>query len=227
MKNLKTGLSFALVLIILLIAFFVSMTLAKKSHDKEVGMKNSQGSSVENSSNNTNTDNGDPTSVYGTKTYVNELGGYTFDYPADLFQPFKAPISFPAPNGKNITANVDAFKHEIAVEHCALSGKCTPTTIDMSIGSTFRNETFDIKNYPNIDFVKIPFESETGFIYEYNQGVEGEGMVFTFIPQQNKLIIIYRTYIDENINLVYKKAKDFLPIAKQEEIYKKIINSLD
>lgn len=170
--------------------------------------------------------NGNPKSPYGTSTYYSK-GGFSLDYPTDLFIQYKKERTFPGPLGSTMTTTLDEFKHEIPVQYCALSGNCVPTTIDMAFGAFKINDTFDPKDFPDLNLKKKSFVDIQA--WEGQQGAEGEGIVYVFIPSAdgNQYTVIYRTYIDENIVLSYKKAKDFIPIKQQEEIFRKIVTSLD
>ncbi len=250
-KNIYSWLILILILVILLIG--------------SVALKNKFGSKSEpniaNINTNANTSNQEPaniskiqamcmnpqeqTSVFPaearqTKTgmffnYSDDCLNFNLNYPDKLFTTSKENVSLPGVNGTDKIKTIDVFKHTINIQHCALSGKCTATTTDMSWGATARQETFDPKNYPQLDFKKTIYGDKTA--YEAQMGAEGEGIVYTMIPfpdntgekdgRPDYVIILYRTYIDESIEANYKTAAGFLPLSKQAEIYKNIISSLD
>lgn len=171
-------------------------------------------------------ENGNSASPYGTSTYYNPLG-YSIDYITDLFKQNKTTIILPHKTTNN-KVTLEEFKHEIPVEHCALSGQCTPTTTDIKFGSTLLNE--NITAIRQTAFGKtLEVRTVSGLtVYEITQGAEGEGIVYSFIPwQDNKVIFMYRTYIDENVVLNYKSASKFIPIEEQKRIYDRVIGSLD
>ena len=80
------------------------------------------------------------------------------------------------------------------------------------------------KNYPDLEFVGHLYGNTPS--WEYTEGAEGEGIVYTFIPHNNKLLILYRTFIDENVITNYKNVKNFITYAKQAEIMTEIIESI-
>ena len=163
-------------------------------------------------------------SADNTLTYTNNSGGYSFQYDKRL-APFRATMTIYSPQGKSTQQTVDAFRYEIPVEYCALSGKCKPTTTNMSIGSTIRTEDFNADSYPDLTFERKNYGKIS--VYEAQMGAEGEGIVYTYIPlPNNRLLIVYRTFIDENTLINYKTAKGFIPLTQQEQIYSQIISSI-
>ena len=237
MTKLKPLFTFLLILAVLVLAYFASLYLADKAKQHELN-DNKNSDSQENLRTTTiSTDeplaNSDGTeqniSDSGKKSYGSQKWGYRFDYPAWQFSSYQTNMSFPTPAGKSgvvgrATAKVDAFKNVIAVEHCALSGECTPTTTNMTFGSIMRDEQFSLENYPDLEFVGHLYGNTPS--WEYTEGAEGEGIVYTFIPHNNKLLILYRTFIDENVITNYKNVKNFITYAKQAEIMTEIIESI-
>ncbi len=170
--------------------------------------------------------NGNPQSPYGTSTYYSDQG-YSFDYPTSLFTQHKGMVN-PIYKGIASQISVDEFIHEIPIEHCALSGVCTPTTVNMRFGSTLLDDSIATILKTEFGQSLEKYAVADLSVYEVSQGVEGEGMIYSFIPwQDNKTLFLYRTYIDESILAGYQNAKNFIPLAEQEAIYKKIIGSLD
>ncbi len=67
------------------------------------------------------------------KLYADTQNNFSFNYPEEIFKPQAIKVSLPFGSREQVTPL--AFKHEINTEYCALSGKCQPTTIDMSFGA--------------------------------------------------------------------------------------------
>ncbi len=170
--------------------------------------------------------NGNPT-FQNSSTYTNKTAGYSFNYPTDLFVQSKQTIVLPH-NNQKIT--VDEFRHEIPVEYCALSGVCTPTTMNMKWGSAQLaiDRAQLLKSAIAAELVEKTINDFT--VYEYAIGAEGEGIIYEYIEQAGKpLLLMYRTYMDENILTKYKTItnKGYIGIKDQEQIFNTIIGSLD
>ncbi|MDQ3018918.1 MAG: hypothetical protein M3Q64_03545, partial [bacterium] len=177
-----------------------------------------------NSSNNaappTNTSTTDPEGHY-----TNKVNGYSFDYPKALFVEYQTTTTLPHDNSK---VSVDALKHELPMQYCAPSGQCRPTTINMSVGSTMINGPIEAIQKTDIGSQMIKKQLGDLTVYELEMGAEGEGIVYYYIPMpSNKILVIFRTFIDESTLISYKGANDFIPLAEQKRIFDQIVLTLN
>jgi hypothetical protein len=153
---------------------------------------------------------------------------FEFQYPTNLFTAeYGNDIFLPYRNDNSTAISEVVLNHTIPVEHCALSGQCTPTTTDLKVGATVLKDTLATIKNSSIGNQLIPQTYGTTKALVLAQGVEGEGIEYYFIEMPNgKVLMMYYQYINENVVQNYKKAKDFIPYAKQTRIAEDIIKSI-
>lgn len=223
MKHLKVGITFALVLVVLIAAFFGSVYLANKAKESA---KNRE---TQNVNQNTNTpeslETTSPSTRSGFRVYTNLTNNFSFEYPENLLDAGDEFTYLPYVNTKLTTEA--SFKHEVNVQYCAPSGECKPTTTDFKFGIAIVDTPLTkIKAEPGTK-AEILTLGENKDVLTYSQGAEGEGVVYYFLSiAPGKTLMLYQPYIDENVLVNYKKVKDFLPFTKQKETMKEIITSL-
>ncbi len=219
MKHAKVGLTFVLILIVLVAAFFGSVYLANKAKQKEMSKQGQDNI-------NSNASKVDPiTKGTARTTYMNKQYGFSLEYPEFFMAGVEDFTYLPYGNGQVKTeAN---FYHEISKPHCDLRGEeCEPTTRDLDIGvsvvpeslQSIQNKTYEPLTETNYGAVKT---------YSLRQGVEGEGIFYAFIPLTTKsTLMIYSSYIDESVVSGYANAPGFITYNEQvkiiEEVYKSI-----
>jgi hypothetical protein len=220
------------VLAVLILAYFASLYLAGKAKEREI---------VNNPQINTNStkepvdlldqDEIDQTGSISTEgsslKFTSKTDGYLFMFPSKTFtvNP-QYPLIKPFGDRTNLKPAI-AFDRELTIEHCQLSGKCEPVTQNMSWGAIKLQDSFstllssDIKD----QLTSQPFGTNTVYVLE--QGVEGEGMFYYFIKTpDNKILMLYRTYINEQVVGNYKNAKGFIPYSQQSQIMSDILKSI-
>ncbi len=152
---------------------------------------------------------------------------YEFEYPTNTFAAeYGENIYIPYNYDKMSYSQITLF-HQIPVQYCGASGQCTPNTIDMKFGAVLLEDSITDIQRSNIgDQLKArTFGTNTTLIL--SQGAEGEGIEYYFIEMPNqKVLMLYHKYINENVVLNYKKEKDFIPYAKQVEIAENIVQSV-
>ncbi len=189
-----------------------------------------------NNSNNTNTEQVNansnsvpPSSNSNLKTYTSTQYDYSFSYP-NILKPGSEDFTYlPYGNGSQRVAVDASYIHEINKEYCALSGECRPTTQDFGFNASVINSPLsDVQK--SLGGSALPLQTKTfGSVHAIvtNQGVEGEGINYYFIAMPgNKTLMFSQRYIDENILVGYKGAKDFIPLAEQNKMMGEIISTL-
>jgi hypothetical protein len=157
-------------------------------------------------------------------TYVNENYGFSFEYPA-FFKAGVEDFTYLPYGNKQAKTEVN-FYHEIAMEHCALSGECQPKTLNMNVGAAIvRTSLQDIENQAQQEF-DISKKGEIN-TYTICQGAEGEGICYAFIPvNSNTTLLIYNSYMDESILSNYQQVAGFIKYAEQQRIMDDIYKSI-
>ena len=164
------------------------------------------------------------------QVYTNQAYGFAVKYPSGIFikQPADLQLSTV---WQGSVAGVKLI-HQVPVQHCGLSGlpeHCTPTTQDITIGFFPINKNFSVlskafKNYAG-ELTSLLVDGIQGFTFE--QGVEGEGIYYYFFPLgRDSSLVITRTYISEEINLVYRGVSEFITFNKQEQLFSEVLNTL-
>ncbi len=234
MKNFKSilfiGLLVALVAIFVLI-YTVAMKTANSPTQPQV---NKTSGNV--STNNTNEPPATVDPVRGQLTrvdsqnlkFTNTSQGYSFVFPDDKFTENPGfPIMTPfGPYHQNLNPDITMYR-ELAVEHCFLSGKCDSVTNNMAFGAIKLADT--MQEFLQSEEGKAATIETIGNkkFYIIEQGAEGEGIIYyiTATPD-GKVLLLFRTYINEEIVLTYKKAKDFIKYADQTKIMNSVLQSL-
>lgn len=124
------------------------------------------------------------------------------------------------------------ISHTIPVQHCGLSGlpeHCTPTTQDIGIGVY----TLNSKSGTILSALKNTFGDEVktfldggrqGFSVE--TGVEGEGIVYYFVPLDSGTLVLTRSYLNEQILGGYKDKEGFINFENQKKLFDQVVSTL-
>lgn len=169
------------------------------------------------------------------KTYNSSKYGLSFSYPsfllAEQYEP-TAGIFVPYNDVDGVDAGptqIEAdFSYILNVEYCAPSGDCAPSTENMNFGFSAIDEPIEsirAKSKNTTELTRKTFGKNV--FYEAQQGAEGEGIFYYFIPlDKETTLMFYRTYLDENILIAYKDTPNFISYAKQGQIMNDILSSL-
>lgn len=223
MKHFKVGVTYFLVLVVLVAAFFGSVYLANKAK------KHAQNTETQNSNENTNSPDSleatSPSNRPGFRVYTNLENNFSFEFPYNLTDAGDKIAYLPYVNTELKT--LVSFKHEIDVQYCGASGECRPTTTDFKFGAAIVDTPLTkIKAEPGTK-AEILTLGENKDVLTFSQGAEGEGIIYYFLSiAPGKTLMIYQYYIDENVLLNYKKVKEFMPFEKQKVTMREIISSL-
>lgn len=160
-----------------------------------------------------------------SKRYINTANGFSFIYPNNLKTGTEDFTYVPSGSEEKVALEAQ-FVHEIPVEYCAASGECRPTTQDFEFGvSIIESSLAKLRTRIEIPMTTKKFGDVTAYIM--NQGVEGEGINYYFVVLDSTRTLMFdQRYIDENILISYKTAKDFIPFAQQNKMMETIISSL-
>lgn len=163
-----------------------------------------------------------------TETYTDSENGFSFNYPKDIFIKSSGEIQVPVYTQENKIKSFD-LTHAVDVEHCGLSGlpeHCTPKTTDLKI--SFGVIESALTDLPEPQGQKLtPSDAGPNGTKTFEQGVEGEGVIYFFVPLgSEKTLMIAQTYLNESILSKYQTVANFISYAKQGEITKEIIGSI-
>lgn len=232
MMNLKKVLTVGLVLAVLLIAFFVSVTLKTRVEDKRRANNNQQNTNQA-TNNNSNSSNpiADEKARTGTvvgNTYTNTKYGFSFQF-AGLSEFEKIGYNITVPNGQ-YSMNIDdliTFRHTVEAEYCSPRGDCVPTTTDMIFGVSAFSGNLSEYAKSNPQLTKAP-KGVTTYTYSYNEGAEGEGINYFFIQlANNNIAVVYHQYIDETVLASYKSVPDFIKYKLQQQRISNLLKSFE
>ena len=161
--------------------------------------------------------------------YIDSGNGFAFQYPTDIFTSSHTAVKLPWKD-----KSIDSFilTHTVPVQHCGLSGRpqdCTPTTTDISIAFTplqasladvLASAKATFGDYNNATFGSTSAKTAT-------LGIEGEGNGYYFVALSDTTsLMITRSFIDEAVVAGYQKVGDFIPKAKQEQIFADLMKTL-
>ncbi len=166
-----------------------------------------------------------PTPIVG-QTYTSDKGKFSFVYPTGKFIPNTLTLSMPF-GQRNVMNAEFSVKHEINTEYCALSGKCQPTTVDMSFGAVVIDQTLQTIKSENPNFELTKVKHGNIITEEYAEGAEGEGINYYFIPLSGgKTLMMFERNINEQVVTKYQAVPEFIKFADQQKIMNDIISSL-
>jgi len=158
-------------------------------------------------------------------TYTDPQKLFSISYPSVFIKTKKNTSFLPvAPTSSTL------LTYQIPTRHCALSGVCTPSTINMQIQlsvltASFSDVTRAIASSTAQEPQSFHVGEKTG-AFSY-MGVEGEGIYEYAIPLNTaKTLFITRTYIDEASNIIYKTTPLFIPFEDQKELFNEIVSTL-
>ncbi len=127
---------------------------------------------------------------------------------------------------KNLTGT--SLVHRIAVQHCALSGNCTPTTDNPLIGIYVIDEPLagiqaKAEDWQNEGPVTVDGRAGFGF----QMGVEGEGERDIFAPlSASETLYITCSTINEEVMMGYSSEPAFVKLAQQQELCDQLLNNV-
>lgn len=152
---------------------------------------------------------------------------YEFEYPTNTFKAtYGKEIFLPYESSKSAYSQISLY-HEIPVEYCGASGECTPTTDSMEVGSIVLEDTIEAIKKSSIGKMLSTKTYGLNTALVLSQGAEGEGMEYHFLEMpNNKVLLVYYRYINEEVVLNYKNVKDFIPYKQQTKIVDDILRSI-
>lgn len=184
----------------------------------------------------------DPESMPKNLVYQNLTAGYELNYPSNLDRVFfdranleklNAEITLPTQLGaeSNHFADKEIFI-TLPVQYCALSGKCSPTTTNFAIN--FGPTGMTLKELQQSGLAKSLIKKNLGSeeygtdkIYTYEEGAEGEGVIYNFLVSgDNKVYSVALKYLDEQVIPKYKTTKGFTSFTQQKAIFEDIVKNV-
>jgi hypothetical protein len=118
--------------------------------------------------------------------------------------------------------------HAIPVEKCGASGlpeHCTPLSRDIVVGFFVIPQSL-----ASIKAQAETWQTEQSFTlhghegFSFVTGVEGENTYYSFVSlSEGKTLMITRDALDETILLAYQQEPDFLPSARQNQLFEQIM----
>ncbi len=186
----------------------------------------------------------DPTTSPQNLVHQDLMVGYELTYPAILDQVFvdredvvklNGNIQLPRQMGDDFSYNFadkELFS-VLPVEYCGLSGKCVNQTLNLSINYGQTGATLSDLQKSELwkSLKKKPVsanEPGANVVYSYEEGAEGEGIIYNFIITPDKEVFaVALRYLDEQVNTKYKTTPGFISFAKQKEIFENIVKSVN
>lgn len=185
----------------------------------------------------------DPSSAPQNLKHEDLFVGYELTYTASLGQvfvdradveEFKGNIMLPRQMGEDFSYNFadrELFLL-LPVEYCGLSGQCINQTLNFSINFGQTGATLSDLQKSELwkSLRKKPVagnKSEANVVYSYEEGAEGEGIIYNFIiTPNNEVFAVALKYLDEQVNTKYKTTPGFISFTKQKEIFENIVKSV-
>lgn len=157
--------------------------------------------------------------------------GYEYSYPAYLevsdYTNFTASLSLPAELSSNDYITDKALANILPVQYCALSGICQPTTTNFAvyIGAIDLTEKNLLQSGLGQSVTKTTVGNYS--VYKYEQGAEGEGIIYYFLFGSNKkMTVVALRYMNEQVMARYQTVPNFVKYTDQIKTTEKIIQSL-
>lgn len=162
--------------------------------------------------------------------YTSMIDHYSFSYPADIFVATTEAAWWPFGQGGK-TVNGLKLVHTVPVEKCGESGlpeHCTPLTRDIAVGFYVLPQSL-----ASLRALAESWQTQESFVlqgrtgFSFVMGVEGENTYFSFVSLGDaKTLMITRDALDESMLLSYQNMPDFIPSARQKQLFDEIMTTV-
>lgn len=121
--------------------------------------------------------------------------------------------------------------HLVSTESCGNSGSsfCSPTTTDIAIDffavpRNFNDVFTDLQKSYGQNMPVVTIDGHQGV--RFRLGSEKQGIIYTVLPISNdKTLFIMRSYLSEELNVIYKKTPEFISLSEQKALFDQIIST--